>query len=244
MIRSIDSSRHTPMFSNMKTRLTLLSVSILATAHAASAAGPTIPQRPPPDAFQKLTEDWPFALATPVVAPEAPKAGWASNYYVGGIGKNYESGKEEVFVAVKSKDGQASFSLYGNQPNADDISIGGIEWSESIGKSRVTLKKGSEFQTIEFDQVALQTPIPQQPNGLARPGMPNMPAVKQPMIRPPGAPGVPGGTVPRPTNLPQGNSVPLPGPSNTNAAPMPGNMNAAPNGNVPKQRVRVIKSTP
>lgn len=243
MIPSIDSPRHSPMFSNMKKRLTLLSVGIFAAAHAASAAGPTIPQRPPPDAFQKLTEDWPFALATPVVAPEVPKVGWASNYYVGGIGKSYESGKEEVFVAVKSKDGQASFSLYGNQPNADDISIGGIEWSESIGKSRVTLKKGSEFQTIEFDQVALQTPIPQQPNGLARPGMQNMPVGKQPMIRPPG---VPGAQVPRPANLPQalpqGNSVPLPGPSNTNAAPIPGNMNAAPNAN--KQRVRVIKSTP
>ncbi len=250
MTRFIDSSLRPPLFSSMKTCLTLLSIAVLAAAHTARAAGPTIPQRPQPDAFQKLTEDWPFALATPAAPVAEVTKGWASNFYVGGIGKNYESGREEVFVAVKSKDGQASFSLYGNQPNAEDISIGGIEWSESIGKSRVTLKKGSEFATIEFDQVALQTPMqPQQPAGIRPQGLQNMPGGKQPMIRPPGALGVPGATVPRPANLPQAviqpaNSVPMPGPSNTNAAPMPGNMNAAPNANVPKQRVRVIKSTP
>ena len=132
----------------MKTHLALL----FAAAHATHAAGPTIPQRPPPDAFQKLTEDWPFALATPVVVAAEPVKSWAANYYVGGIMKNYESGKEEFVVAVKSRDGQAAFSLTGSQPNADDISVGGIELSEKILESRVTLKKGSEFATIKFDE--------------------------------------------------------------------------------------------
>ena len=240
----------------MKTTLTLLSVGLLAASQSIHAAGPTIPQRPPPDAFQKLTEDWPFALATPVVAAAEPVKGWASNYYVGGIMKNYESGKEEFVVAVKSRDGQAAFSLSGSQPNTDDISIGGIELSEKILDSRVTLKKGSEFATIKFDEAVNQVNVnPAQPNA-PRPGMPNPLGVRQNGIRPPGSPGIQPPQVPRPVNLPQGMPqaapvpLPVPGntnPGNTNAAPMPGNSNVPPSGvvpNAPKQRVRVIKSTP
>ena len=240
----------------MKTHLALLCAGLFAAAHATHAAGPTIPQRPPPDAFQKLTEDWPFALATPVVAVAEPVKGWASNYYVGGIMKNYESGKEEFVVAVKSKDGQAAFSLSGSQPNGDDISIGGIELSEKILESRVTLKKGSEFATIKFDEAANQPNVnAPQPNA-PRPGMPNPQGIRQNGIRPPGAPGIQPPQVPRPVNLPQGvpqaAPVPLPvpgntNPGNTNAVPMPGNSNVPPSNvapNAPKQRVRVIKSTP
>lgn len=226
----------------MKTHLPLLSLGLLAAAHAAISAGPTIPQRPPPDAFQKLTEDWPFALATPVAPVAEAVVPWSSNYFVSGIGKSYENGAEEVFVAIKKKDGTGGFSLFGSQVNKDeDVSVGGIEWSETLLKSRVTLKKGTEFATIEFDQAAAHAQAAQL--APPRPGMPNMPGVRQqPGIRPPG---VPGTNVPRPTNIPQvmpqAAPVPLPGPSNTNAAPVqPGN--AAPNAS--KQRVRVIKSTP
>ena len=241
----------------MKTRLTLLSAALFAAAQTTRAAGPTIPQRPPPDTYQKLTEDWPFALATPVVVAAEPVKSWASNYYVGGIMKNYESGKEEFVVAVKSRDGQAAFSLSsGNQANAEnDISIGGIELSEKILDSRVTLKKGSEFATIKFDEINQPNVNAPQPGAL-RPGMPNPQGVRQNGIRPPGAPGIQGPQVPRPVNLPQGVPqgapvpLPMPGntnPGNTNAGPMPGNSNVPPSNiapNAPKQRVRVIKSTP
>ena len=84
----------------MKTPFLLLAAGFFIPS-VAPAAGPTIPQRQPQEAYQKMTEDWPFALATPPVAVAAPVIGWASNYYVGGIGKNYPGGKEEIFVAVK-----------------------------------------------------------------------------------------------------------------------------------------------
>lgn len=245
MMRSVDRSRPESLLCTMKTRLSLFSIGVLAAVHTASAAGPTIPQRPAPDTFQKLTEDWPFALATPVVAVAPSVVPWSSNYFVSGIGKSYENGTEEVFVAIKKKDGTGGFSLYGNQVNRDeDVSVGGVEWAETYLKSRVTLKKGSEFATIEFDQAASQQ-VPQMPGGV-RPGMPNLPGAKQPMIRPPGAPGIQ--AIPRPVNpsqlMPQAVPVPMPGPSNTNAAPMPANTNANAVPNAPKQRVRVIKSTP
>ena len=150
MKQLVDRSIHTPLFARMKTHLSLLSAGIFATAHAALAAPPTIPQRPTQDVFQKLTEDWPFALATPAAVVVDPVVPWSSNYFVSGIGKNYENGAEEVFVAIKKKDGTGGFSLFGTQVNKDeDISIGGIEWSEKISDSRVTLKKGSEFATIK-----------------------------------------------------------------------------------------------
>lgn len=220
----------------MTTPLTLLGLSLLTAIHAAIAAGPNIPQRPPVESFQKLTEDWPFALATPaapVAGPVAPP--WSDNYFVGGIGKTYESGKEEIFVAIRLRDGQVGFSLYGTQPNGEDISVAGIEMSEKLLDSKVTLKKGSEFATIKFDQAAIAQTAPQAAPAPGRPGMPTLPGVKgQSFIRPP-APG----TVPRPTTIPQPSAVALP--SNTNAAP-PTPANPAPN--APRQRVRVIQSTP
>ena len=240
----VDSPPRAPLFRGMKTPFPLLVAALFIPVGAALAVTPTIPQREPADAFQKMTEDWPFALATPVVAAAEPVKGWASNYYVGAIGKNYDGGKEEVFVGVKSKDGQASFSLYGNESNTDGISVGGIEWSEEIGKSRVTLKKGQEFATITFDEATLKTPAAPSAMQQQRPGMPNVPGMKQPMIRPQGAP-MP---VPRPANIPQPMpqaGVPLPGgPSNTNAPANTNAINPQNQPNNPKQRVRVIKSTP
>ena len=232
----------------MKTLLSLLAAGLFILIDAAFAAGITIPQRQPPETFQKMTEDWPFGLATPVAPVEAPVLGWASNYNVVGIGKKMVDGKEEAFVAIKSRDATASFSLFGTEPGHDGISVVNIEWNDKVMESRVTLKKGAEFATIEFDKQAMPTaPVPGAPPGQLRPGMPNLPGgVRQPMIRPPGAAVAPGAAVPRPTMMPQPpQAVPLPGgPSNTNAAPMPANtnINVAPQN--PKQRVRVIKSTP
>lgn len=234
----------------MKKPLSLLTATVIAAVNASPAAGPTIPQRPPPETYEKLTEDWPFALATPVAPVAAPVTPWSSNYAVSGIGKQNLDGTEEVYVAIRKKDGTGTFSLFGNKRNdVEDVSVGGIEWSDSIGKSRVTLKRGSEFATIEFDQAALQAPAQQVPAQPVRPGMPNPPGAKQPMIRPLGT-----GGVPRPTNFPQPvpqSAVVQPGPSNTNISPSNTNIspsntgpaNPAPN-NPSKQRVRVIKSTP
>ena len=232
----------------MKTPLPLLAVTAFTTVGAFSATGPTIPQRPPPETYEKLTEDWPFALATPPAVVAAPKADWSSNYAVSGIGKQGVGGTEEAYVAIRKKDGTGTFSLFGNKKNdAEDVSVVSIEWSDSVGTSRVTLKRGSEFATIEFDKAALQAAAQQAPAQPPRPGMPNPPGVKQPMIRPPGA-----AVVPRPTNFPQ----PVPqasaiqpiqtGPSNTNLVPPnTGPANTVPaNPNASKQRVRVIKSTP
>ena len=248
MKQPVDSSRRSPLLSAMKTRLLFLAAGLLAGGQI-FAVSPTIPQRPPPEDFKKLTEDWPFALATPAAPVAEPVSPWSANLYVSGIGRNYDNGKEEVFVAIKKRDGTGGFSLFGNQTNtAEDISVGGIEWSDKIGESKVTLKKGSEFATVKFDEAALQSSSPQNP-GQVRPGMPNPPGVRPPMIRPPGGAV---NTVPRPTNVPLPQNVsrtpmPPPMPSNTNSLSPNVPPNISPNPNTPtgpRTRVRVINSPP
>lgn len=242
----VDSPAVAPLFLLMKKCAPFVVAGLFAGLGVAFAAPPTIPQRPPPEAFHQLTEDWPFALATPVAAAAEPAAPpWSSNLYVSGIGRSYESGKEEIFVAIKKKDATGSYTIFGDQPNKEeDVAIGGVEWSDSLGKSRVTLKHGGEFATIEFDPITIQTPAAGAP-AQARPGMPILPGgVRPPIIRPPGNAAM----VPRPANIPQpvqnGQrpvAVPMPGPSNTNAISpnAPQNQNANPN---PRTRVRVIPS--
>jgi hypothetical protein len=203
------------------------------------AAVPAIPERQSAERYEKMTEDWPFSVATPTAAPEKPVDGWWTNFYVGGIGKTYENNKEEVFVAISSKDKQISFSLFGNEPGHDGISIAGIEWNDNVGKSKVTLKKNNEFGTIGFDEMAVKTPAPplppQRPGGNpAIPGAPNANAAR--MLRPPtlnANPATP--AVPRPTTVPPQLPQAVP------VAPQP-NQGADQTGGRP--RVRVIRSNP
>ena len=220
----------------MKTPRSFLALSLLAAAAPAFAATTAIPERRTAERYGKMSEDSPFALATAAVPVAEPVKGWASGLYLSGIGKNYVGGKEQIFVGIKSRTEQTAFSLFGNDPGYDGISIGGIEWSDQLGKSKVTLKKGTEFATVTFDPQIIATPAAPvaQPRNPGAPGMKPQPG------------GIPANNIPRP---PAGSAVPrpsaapvlpqaLPGPSNT----APSNTNAAPPEG--RQRVRVIKSTP
>ena len=202
---------------------------------------PALPERQAAERYEKMTEDWPFSVATPTVAPEKPVDGWWTNFYVGGIGKTYENNKEEVFVAISSKDKQISFSLFGNEPGHDGISVAGIQWDDNLGKSKVTLKKGTEFGTVGFDEMAIKTPaaapaVPQRPGGNpAIPGAPNTNAART-MLRPPtlnANPAAP--VVPRPTTVP---------PQLPQAAPGAVQPNQGADQTGGRPRVRVIRSNP
>ncbi len=218
----------------MKKPSFILSLGVALSSQVALAAT-TIPERRTQDRYQKMPEDSPFALATIAVPVAAVVIPWASSFYVGGIGKSYVNGKEEVFVAIKSRGEQTAFSLFGNEAGFDGISVGGIEWNDSVGKSRVTLKKGPEFATVEFDQAVIQTPAAPvaQPRLPGIPGVPNANGPKT-FLRPPGV----STGVPRPTavppQLPQAVPVPNPGGGSNTNSPDSG----------ARPRVRVIKSNP
>ncbi len=241
MKRHVDTPVRANLIPSMKTLPAILAVGTFLSATPAFSATSAIPERRNSDRYEKMQEDSPFALATPAAPVAEVVKGWASSLYVSGIGKNYISGKEQIFVGIKSRGEQTSFSLYGNDPNSEGISIGGIEWSDQLGKTKVTLKKGAEFATVTFDPQVISTPA--APVAAARnPGASGMmkpqpglnPNANNSLPRPP----APGSAVPRPSAppvLPQ----PLPSglPTNSNSS----NTNGAPN---PAHRVRVIKSTP
>ena len=209
-----------------------------------------LPAAHPASRYDTMLERSPFALATPVGAPPVPVASEFSQWYVTGLGR----WEDKDFVSIGSRDLGTKFSLYGNEPNADGVQLVGVEWSNERGKSTVTIKKGSEFGKLEFNQAENATPTAAPQPG--RPGMPqrpggvggnvpvtNMPVtgggVQQPR---PGGPGGPGNqprlAIPRPTN------APIPAPpttiSPTNAGAQPPGGNNSDN----RRRIRVINPKP
>ena len=124
------------------------------------AANPTIPERQLPGRYERITEDWPFSIETPLVPTPVKPDGPFTALRVGGIAKTIENGKEQIFVAISSKDNRFSFSLFGSEKGHDDICVAGVDWKDEIGKSRVTLKKENVTGIIGFDEVAIKTSVP------------------------------------------------------------------------------------
>ena len=123
------------------------------------AEPPVLPEAYPAERYEKLIENSPFAVGTPQEPPAAPDApGFATNLYVMGVAQLRDTeGKERDFVTIKSRADQSTFSLSsGAVPNPDGIELGAVEWSQRVGKSKVTIRKGTETAVLEFDQAALQ----------------------------------------------------------------------------------------
>ena len=172
-----------------------------------------LPSALPAARYEQMIRKSPFALATPVVAAPATP-GFAASLYVTGIAK---IGNAD-FVSISSRDQQSKFSLLSGEQGKDDISLVSVEWSDQIGKSKVTIKKGAEFAVLEFDQAALaaqpaQPVAPPLPMGGGPPGMPQ-----------------PGG--PRRIILPNQPNQPGTQQPGTGSAP------------VPRQRLRLINNKP
>ena len=213
------------------------------------AAQSVAPVPLPAERYEKLLENSPFSVKT--VAPEVPVGengpGPFDNLYVMAVAKLGDAGGKEVnWVTIKSRADQSVFSLVGDKVSKEGIAIASVEWSERLGKSKVTLKKDGVFKEMEFDLANFQAGAPPA-NGGPRP--------------PAGAPPIGGhtrvpiqGNFPAPNNnVPPRNRMqqPIPRPSSapqmTN--PMPGVSQAsptAPGANpVPnRRRVRIITDKP
>jgi len=197
-----------------------------------------------------MAEKSPFALATAAAPVAEPQASFAANWYVHGIARVGETD----FVTIKSRDATQIFSLIGREAQ-HGVSVASIEWSETIGKSKVILQKGTETAKLEFNEAELRAPAPgaNPPNVAAtKPGQPGVPGV---IVTPPGSnnaprpggmagrPTYPGGSMqtgiaPQPVPFPQAGAVPLPGATmqpDQNGNPI----QPAPGGEI-RRRVRVI----
>src|SRR5205823_3874355 len=75
-----------------------------------------------------------------------------------------------------------------------------------VGKSKATVKKGTEFATLEFDQANLQRPMqvtPQNPQPQMQPQPQQLP--QRPMMVPGGKPALQPGNVPQFPQVPRTN---------------------------------------
>lgn len=137
-------------------------------AKATADAEDVTPQAAPAGRYAAMRNRCPFAIATPVSTPAPPQPSFAANWYVGGIARV----GEVDFVSIKAKDLSSQFSFFGKEPDVKSgVSLVGIEWVEGIGKSVVTIQKGTELAKLEFNEAVVhgppQNPVAQnpQPNG-------------------------------------------------------------------------------
>ncbi len=227
----------------------LLSPTVWAVEEAAPAPAP-VPESRPIARYAAMTEKSPFALATAAAPVAEPQASFAANWYVAGIARLGDTD----FVTIKSRDASTQFSLFGREPQ-NGVSVASVEWSETIGKSKVILQKGTETAKLEFNEADLRgpAPAPNQAGGAvpAKPGAPGVPGV---VVTPPGSNNAPRPSFPsRSVNVPQGstNSQPAttmqPGGNVPPAVPQIGGQpgTANPNGQPPaggevRRRIRVI----
>jgi hypothetical protein len=114
-----------------------------------------IPHAWPAARYEAMKQQSPFALATPVEPAAEPKASFASNWFVSGIGRM----DGEDFVTIKARDLSTQFSLYGHDANSENgVMLASIEWSDKIGKSTVVIKKGTETAKLEFNEAEIRGP--------------------------------------------------------------------------------------
>jgi hypothetical protein len=192
---------------------------LMAIGQWASAEPPTRGQdaAPVPQPFEAgryaaLIEKSPFAVSTAAPEPAAPTESFASNWKVNGLSKSRSADGTVIHtVFIQSRDLTTRFTLSGELPNADGISIASVEEAAIPTRSVVILRKGSETARVEFDQATVSASLAAPAGG---PGVP------------PGAAGarLPGASVPPGVTSKPGAIRPssIPRPNNPSAIPRPG----------------------
>ncbi|XHR27283.1 MAG: hypothetical protein ACFUZC_15200 [Chthoniobacteraceae bacterium] len=127
------------------------------------------PGAEPISRYQAMIERSPFALATetapPIPAPE--NAGFTKDLVLTGAVR-LNGGR---YITVESKDHNQRFSLK-NGESYNEISLVSVAWSDAAGKTKATLKKGSEFGIIGFDDAAARAGANAPQAGNESPGVP------------------------------------------------------------------------
>lgn len=123
----------------------------------------------PVERYQPLIVRSPFALASenaaPAVASDA--AGFAKDLVLTGVAR--VNGGE--YVTLVSRDQSQRFGLMKGEIY-NGITLASVAWSDTVGKTRVTLKRGHEYGVIGFDEAAgppVASPAPKNPSAEVNP---------------------------------------------------------------------------
>ena len=89
----------------------------------------------------------PFAIATAVALPEATPD-FSRDLYIANAARSPEG---DMVTLMSSSDRNFKKYLTTREP-VDGYSIAQIEWSEDVGKTKVTISKDGQFATLTFNQ--------------------------------------------------------------------------------------------
>src|SRR6266404_9002405 len=132
------------------------------------------------DRYQGMLDHSPFAVATAVAAPAATP-NFAKDLYIANAARSPDG---DMVTLGSSSDKEFKKYLTTKEP-VDGYSIAGIEWSDKVGETRVTISKDGQFATLTFNQAVLSQPMPNRPVA----GAPGMVQPPQPSaFKPPGQP--------------------------------------------------------
>jgi len=219
----------------------ILTAAFLALPALAVETPSAIPSNFAPERYEALIARSPFTLATPpVAAAPPPDKGFAEGWYVTSLAR--VDGMD--FVSIKARDGGVQFSLFGGEPK-EGVSLQKVDWSNSIGRSTVTISKDGQEAKLEFNQAEIaatpQAPVVpaniRQPPPTGGPPRPAVPRPVQPLVQPQGY-GVKPATIPN-ANVPRPGGNILPGNSVLPNTGIPVNNGA---GNDGRRRIRVIQN--
>ena len=133
---------------------------------------PALPVAMPIERYTNMIEHPPFALASQAAPQPAvvDAAGFAKDLVLTGAVR-LQSGE---YITFASRDQTQRFGLKTGE-TSNGIAVVSVAWSDVIGKTKVTLKRGNEFGVICFDEAAARAAPPgegAQPPGTIQPAMP------------------------------------------------------------------------
>ena len=133
----------------MKLSLAILS-SFAAIGAFSGNADDVLPPRFNFDRYTRMVNQSPFAIATAAALPEATPD-FAKDLYIANAARSPEG---DMATLMSSAD--RNFKKYLTTREAvDGYSIAGIEWSEDVGKTKITISKDGQFATLTFNQSLL-----------------------------------------------------------------------------------------
>ena len=114
------------------------------------SADDVLPPRFNFDRYTRMADQSPFAIATAAALPEATPD-FAKDLYIANAARSPEG---DMTTLMSSSDRNFKKYLTTREP-VDGYSIASIEWSEDVGKTKVTISKDGQFATLTFNQSLL-----------------------------------------------------------------------------------------
>ena len=152
---SFEFTCHSDQINVLMVKLSLALLSSFAVIGALSgSADDVLPPRFNFDRYARMLDQSPFAVATAAALPEATPD-FAKDFYIANAARSPEG---DMVTLMSSSDRNFKKYLTAREP-VDGYSIAQIEWSEDVGKTKVTISKDGQFATLTFNQSLLSQSV-------------------------------------------------------------------------------------